>query len=50
MHQNPTRFISWHPSRENCLVLNVDGSCSSHSGCAGAGDLIRRGDDRLLVS
>lgn len=49
LHQNPTRFISGHPSRENCLVINVDGSCSGHSGHAGAGGLIRRGDGSWVV-
>jgi len=48
-HQHPTRFISWHPSREKILVLNVDGSCSGHSGGAGAGGLIKRGDGSWVV-
>jgi len=35
--------VSWHPTREDCFVLNVDGNCLC-DGRAGAGGLIRRGD------
>ncbi|KAK2378521.1 hypothetical protein QL285_066416 [Trifolium repens] len=43
------RLVSWHPSRENCFVLNVDGSCNTISGRAGTGGLIRRGDGSWVI-
>lgn len=36
-----TRWISCHPSREDCIVLNVDGSCIGNPGAAGMGGVIR---------
>ncbi|XP_058776527.1 alpha-ketoglutarate-dependent dioxygenase abh1-like [Vicia villosa] len=47
--QIATRWISWHPSREDCFVLNVDGSCLGDSGRAGAGGLIRKGDGSWVI-
>ncbi|CAJ2653195.1 unnamed protein product [Trifolium pratense] len=43
------RLVTWHPSRENCFVLNVDGSCNVLSGRAGTGGLIRRGDGSWVI-
>ena len=40
--------MSWHPTREDCFVLNVDGSCLC-DGRAGAGGLIRIGDGNWVT-
>lgn len=45
VHQNAPRLVSWHSSRENCFVLNVDGSCLGDLGRTGAWSLIRKGDE-----
>jgi ribonuclease HI len=42
-------LVSWHPSRENCFVLNVDGSCLGVSSRAGTCGLIRRGDGSWVI-
>ncbi|CAJ2632330.1 unnamed protein product [Trifolium pratense] len=43
------RWISWHPSRQEGYVLNVDGSCLGTSGRTGFGGLIRRSDGSWII-
>lgn len=40
----PERWVAWHPSREDIIVLNVDGSSQGNPGTSGFGGLLRRGD------
>lgn len=47
--QRNERTVTWHPSREDVVVLNVDGSASRQPGRAGFGDLLRRGDSEWLI-
>jgi len=47
----PPTWVSWHPSRVDEFILNVDGSCLGDMGKAGFGGLIRKGMIvRLLAS
>ncbi|MCI75786.1 hypothetical protein A2U01_0097055, partial [Trifolium medium] len=36
-NHSTSKWISWHPLRDDCFVLNVDGSCLENSGSTGAG-------------
>jgi ribonuclease HI len=42
------RWISWHPCKTDCVVLNVDGSCLGDPGRAGFGGLFRYGDGEWI--
>jgi hypothetical protein len=42
------RWVCWHPTRKDCFVLNMDGSCFN-DGRAGASGLIRRGDGSWVI-
>lgn len=42
------RQVTWHPTRENIIVLNVDGSCLGKPGLAGFGGLLMQGDGKWI--
>jgi hypothetical protein len=46
---NPTGLVSWHHLKENCSVLNIDGSCNVLFGRAGCGRLICRNNNGWVV-
>lgn len=43
------RKVYWHPSREDCIVLNVDGSSFGNPSRSSFGGLIRIGDGSWIV-
>lgn len=43
------RWVSWHPSRDDCIVLNVDGSSLGNLGPSGMGGVIRDTNGSWLV-
>lgn len=49
---NPTihkdRIVTWHPSKDSDIILNVDGSCCGNPGRAGFGGLLRTNDGRWI--
>lgn len=47
--QRNERTVTWHPSREDVVVLNVDGSAFGQPGRAGFRGLLRRGDSEWLI-
>lgn len=45
----PQLSTSWHPSREDIIVLNVDRCCQGNPGLAGFGGLLRQGDGSWIL-
>lgn len=43
------RWVTWHPSREEVTVLNVDGSWVRNPGHGDYGGLLRRADGEWIV-
>lgn len=45
----PPRWVTWHPSREDVAVLNVDGSCIGNPGRAGFSGLLRTTEGEWMI-
>lgn len=47
--ERTARWVTWHQSREDVVVLNVDGSADGSLGRAGFGGLLRQGDGAWML-
>lgn len=47
--QSPPRWITWHPSKDDCIVLNVDDSSLGNPRHSGYDLLLRNGDGAWVL-